>query len=331
MNPEAARQRRSASFMRIMTPCRLGAGLLALGVAMLLLWRVPCGFAGEADESQKVFRFVMSQSVLDDTDPRDVKIAMDLWARELSRSLEVKNYSVRIAGNLEDTLEILKKGDLDLIALSAIDYLKLEDLTKTVPLLLGANNAGKSREHLLLVRSDSGIKTLKQLRGKTIMILSEKRNSLSSIWLDVLLMRRGVWERDAFFARVTDASSYSQSVMSVFFKKADAAIVTRGAYETANALNPQISRRLRIIEKSRDLIGNISCVLPSTSKKYRDMIEDVGMRLHESPTGRQVLTLFKLDRIIRFQPGYLTGLKELLQERDRLRAQKTRKKSRVSR
>lgn len=329
MNPVISCHLLFASFMRIMTSCRLGGWLLALSAAIILLWRVPYAFAEGADESQKIFRFVMSQSVLNDTDPRDVKIAMDLWARELSRSLEVKNYTVRITRNLDDTLEILKKGELDLIALSSLEYLKLKGLAKTVPLLLGANNAGESREHLLLVRNDNGIKTLKQLQGKTIMILSEKKNSLSSIWLDVLLMRQGVWERETFFGRVTESSSYSKAVMAVFFNKADAAIVTRGAYETANALNPQVSRRLLVIEKSRDLIGNISCVLPSTSKKYREMIEDVGMRLHESPTGRQVLTLFKLDKIVRFQPGYLTGLKELLQERDRLLAKKSGKKSRV--
>ncbi|HOP39780.1 MAG TPA: PhnD/SsuA/transferrin family substrate-binding protein [Geobacteraceae bacterium] len=307
------------------------AGLTALAMAVILLWHVPFVYAEEVDQSQDVFRFVMSHSILDHADPQDVKIAMELWARELLRSLDKKKYSVKVSRNFEETQKILQKGDLDFILFSSIDYLKLRDLAKSVPILVGSNDVGESREYLLVVRNDSGIKTVKDLRGKRIALLAEKQGSQGSIWLDVLLMRNGAWNRDAFFLRVLESTSYPRAVMAAFFDKADAAIVTRGAYETANALNPQVGRRLHVIEKSKDLIGRISCILPSTSKKLRSQLEDVGIHLHESPTGRQILTLFKFDRIIRFQPSYLTGLQELLRERDRLLAMKKKRRYRANR
>jgi phosphonate transport system substrate-binding protein len=306
--------------------CRIFVELLAQSMIIMLLWQVPCAFADQDHNSQKIFRLVISQTVLDDTDPRDVKIAMDLWARELSRPLDVKKYKVHISKNLEEMRDIIRKGDLDLVTFSSLEYLKLQGEAKTVPILVGANNVGESREYLVLVRKNSGIKKVKELRGKTITLLSEKKNSMGNLWLDILLMREGVSGRDAFFRYVTESASYSRAIMAVFFDKVDAAVVTRGAYDTANALNPQLNRRLSIIEKSQTLAGNISCILPSTSKKFRGMIEDVGMHLHESPTGQQVLMLFKLDRIVPFQPSYLTGLEDLLLERDRLLEKKTKRK-----
>ena len=106
--------------------------------------------------------------------------------------------------------------------------------------------------------------------------------------------------------------------MAVFFGQADAAIVSRGALETAATLNPQIGNRIVVVSESKSLIGDFTCIPTSVNEKFKQSIEYAALHLHERTAGRQILTLFHIDRVVPFQPSYLDGTIELLRERDRL-------------
>jgi ABC-type phosphate/phosphonate transport system substrate-binding protein len=292
--------------------------LLPLLVAIILSAQGLPAFADQADKMSMSFITGFSPQVLADADARDVDIAMSLWARELARTLPVKKAEIFVAKSLKELQVSITAGDCDLVTLSAFEYLQIRDRAKLLPILVGANNVGRSREYLLLVRSDSGIGTLKDLRGKTIILPAVTKSYMSHLWLEVLLLRVGNQDSRVYFRQVMESGSSSKAMIALFFGKADATIVNRGTFETAKALNPQLGVRLKVIAESKSLAENISCLLASHNQKTKSMVEDAGLHLHDTVTGRQVLTLFKIDRIISYKPSYLDGLVELLQERDRL-------------
>jgi ABC-type phosphate/phosphonate transport system substrate-binding protein len=274
----------------------------------------------------KFVRVGFSTRILSDIDPRDAQAAMELWTRELSLAMGVKAApQTVIFRDNADLITALKRGELSIVSLTALDYLKIRNETGIIPSVVASSNVGKGRNFLLIARRDSGIGTITDLQGKTINLPSAKKQEISHIWLDVLLMREGKRDRSSFFRQVKESTSASQAIMAVFFRRADAAIVSRAAFETSKALNPQIGRQLLVLSESKSLIDDITCIPRTVNEKFRQSIEYAALHLHEKPVGKQIFTLFHIERVIPFQPSYLEGTLELLQERDRLLAKLTRK------
>jgi len=299
--------------------------LFILGSVLLLPAATPASAPIPETELQavapKILRVGFSSRILSDIDPRDAQVAMELWTKELSRSMGIRTVpQTVIFKNTADLLAAVKKGELTIVSLPAVDYLKIRDEVRITPSVVSSSNAGKGRQFILLVRRDSGIRTVADLRGKTVLILPATKNEVSHLWLDVLMMREGNRDRSSFLRQVKEATSASQAIMALFFRQTDAAIVSRGAFETAMDLNPQIGSQLTVISESKSLLGDITCIPDSVNDKLKLSIEYAALHLHERAIGRQIFTLFKIDRTIPYQPSYLSGVSDLLKEHGRLRA-----------
>ncbi len=113
--------------------------------------------------------------------------------------------------------------------------------------------------------------------------------------------------------------------MKVFFKQSDAAVVSRATLGTSIILNPQIGKKVMVIAESKGLLGNITCIPIKTESQTKRLLEETAFHLHETPLGQQIITLFQSGNIIPFNPSYLEGIEELLQEQEELQA-KVKKK-----
>jgi phosphonate transport system substrate-binding protein len=227
--------------------------------------------------------------------------------------------------NTADLLDAVKKGDLIIVSLPALEYLQIRDRAPMAPLVVASSNAGKGRRFVLVVRHDSSIRSLADLRGKSITLLLSSKHEISQLWLSVMLLKEGFRDRDAFFRQTKESTSASQAMMAVFFKQVDAAIISRGAYETNTTLNPQMGKQLSIISESRSLLGDVTCVPDMVEEPLKRAIEKAALNLHESTVGKQMFTLFQIDRTIPFAPAHLDGIEELLRERDHLLAKRIKR------
>jgi hypothetical protein len=135
-------------------------------------------------------------------------------------------------------------------------------------------------------------------------------------------MREGVRDVHDYLGKLADAGKPSQAIPGVFFRQYDAAIVPRGSFETCIAVNPQLGKELIILAESKSLTSEISCIPVTLGKRMRQAIETAALTLHETAVGRQMTTLFHIDRVIPFNPSYLAGLEGLLRERVRLTAKR---------
>lgn len=279
------------------------------------------------DVLPKVVRVGFSARILSDIDPRDAQTAMELWTKELGRSMGIKTQpQTVIFRNTADLLEAVRKRELTIVSLTAIDYLKIHDEVGLTPSVVSKSNAGTARQFVLITRRDSGIRIFSDLRGRTIHLLSPTKQEVSHIWLDVLLMREGNRDRASFFRQVKEAPSASQAIMAVFFRQADASIVSRGALEASKTLNPQIGSQLFVVSETKPLMGDITCIPITVDEKLKRSIEYAAVHLHESTVGRQIFTLFHIDRTILFQPSYLDGISDLLREYARLKVKIAKRK-----
>jgi ABC-type phosphate/phosphonate transport system substrate-binding protein len=274
-----------------------------------------------------VIRVGYSSKLFADVDIRDVQVAMDMWAKELNRIVGVNTFPKSVI--FTDTVsmvEAVKQHKVDMLSLSAIDYLAIKDRVPLEPAFVALNGLDKRHERVLLVRKDKGVTKVIQLKGKTLAVLSRSRDEASLIWLDVVLAREGLREGEKFFGTVREANKASQAILPVFFRQADAAIVSRSAFETMIALNPQIGQQISVLASSKNLLGNISCFHRDLDSGLKKLIIEKAQRLHESAGTKQMFTLLQTDRIVLFQPSYLDSLADLIREHNELTLKVAKKK-----
>jgi ABC-type phosphate/phosphonate transport system substrate-binding protein len=308
---------------------RIHSPLLAICIIVSLLqWTLlDTVAAGQDDDMPKVFRAGFLQRVFLDTDPRDAKAALEVNGREVSRAMGLTaSPSVVMFSDMASMAEAVRRGELELATMPTIEYLRIRGTVPLIPSFVGANNNGQGQRYVVIVRKDSGIRSFSDLKGKSVLLPLLSRHELGHLWLEVLLMQAGKGGPDSFFRQVRESPKVSHAIMGVFFRQADAAVVTRTGLDTSRQLNPQLETQLTIVAESGNLSDGVTCLIPTTPEKFRNSLYRAIMHLNESSSGRQMYTIFQSSGVTPFKASYLEGLEELLREQSRLKTKSAKRK-----
>jgi phosphonate transport system substrate-binding protein len=178
-----------------------------------------------------------------------------------------------------------------------VEYFELAGLGLLDPAFTGTRGKDdESLQLLLVVNQESGVTTISGLRGKSLAIQTDSRADLNRMWIEVLLHDDGLGPADRFFSSLSSVNTPSAAVLPVFFGKVGAGIVDRASFEVMKEMNPQLGLRLRVLAASPPLIKGILCLDKRPLPYREDLIQ--GLRdLHQTPAGRQILMVFKSERM----------------------------------
>jgi len=310
---------------------RVGRGarvFLCLLLWSLIFWQQPGPVAAEPGEAMpKILRVGFLQRQFADLDPRDAKAAIEVQCREISRSLGLGPApQVTIFSDMQSLSAAVRRGELELVTMPGIEYLKLRKTTPLIPSFVAADNSGLGTRYLIITSKDSGIRSFADLKGKTMLLPSLASHDLGQLWLDVLLLKAGKGARDSFFSQVKAPPRMFNAVIGVFLRQADAAVVTRAALDASRQLNPQLEAQLTILVESRNLNDVVLCLIPGSPEKFRNQLYKEIIRRNDSRGGRQLHTIFHSSGVIPFNAASLEGLEELVNEHDHLKGLSGRRK-----
>ena len=291
----------------------------SLAVAGVLLG--PSRGDGEADPAT-LMRVGYSGRMSVEVGREDVQVAVELWARQVTTKMG-HQVSPRISffDDSESLRAAIESESLDMVVLPVLDFLDLRDQVSIDPCLVSQFGGRWGYEFVLVTHRAKGINRLQQLEASKLVLHTRSApTSLELIWLETLLGREGVNRAEEFFGEVRQVAKTSPAILAVLFGQADAALVTRQAYETMAELNPQLRTDLQIIATSPGYIPTVTCFLRNTDPAKREVMYEGALELHTYPKGQQILTLFANDRVIPFAESYLQGILELKSEYQRLGA-----------
>ncbi len=307
--------------------CIVIIALLCTLISNGLILPVTSAAAENEGSTPTVFRTGFMQSVFADTDVRDAKIVLETHSREVARLLGLNlSASVTMFSDIGHLTEAIRKNELELAAIPSLDFLRIRKNVPLIPSFVGSNMATQGISYLIIARKDSGVSSFSDLKNKSILLPPVAFFEPSHLWLEVLLMKTGKESRDTFFHQVKESPKVSKAIMGVYFRQADAAVVTRAGFDTSCQLNPQLGTQLTVLAESPNLCDIVVCMLPSTSRKFRNDLSKSMLQLNETKTGKQMYTIFKSGGMALFKPEYLVGLEGLLRERALLIANKNKRK-----
>ena len=78
-------------------------------------------------------------------------------------------------------------------------------------------------------------------------------------------------------------------------------------------MNPQVGRMLKVVLQSEPYLDTVACIRRGgwDAEHYREDLISALEELTDDPAGHQIMTMFKFDRLMRFENRYLQSVRAL--------------------
>jgi ABC-type phosphate/phosphonate transport system substrate-binding protein len=279
------------------------AGCILL-VCSLALGQAPAG-------REESLHIAFSSSLFMDVNRTDALAAIKAWAiagqKERGRTVTTE---VQILSGEDAIQETLKNRKADMLALTALEFLKIKNLQDYDPLFVPCIKSKVSQEYIILCHISSGISSLEDLKGKSLLMLTAPHSGFNRIWLENLLAPKGVHNIDDFFRKITMAEKVSKAILPVFFRQSDACLVAKSSFETMGELNPQLRKELKTLATSPPFLSAVVCLRTDYEPKLKSALIESLETLHQYPHGQQIMTILKIDKLIPFEWMMLDNTKK---------------------
>jgi ABC-type phosphate/phosphonate transport system substrate-binding protein len=264
----------------------------------LLLLVALSGESHADDSSANSFRIGFSRSMFTDVNENDVLAAVKVWGHTVAKESHIPTVAEPFVFKEYATmLDALRRKQIDVMALTLVEFGPLSKEINFGPIFVADTGERFTVQYILLVHGGGVIRNVSELKGRSIAFHQNSMTCLSEIWLDTLLCQNGLPSVRNISGKVTTDTKLGKVVLPVFFRQADACVVTQSGFETLKELNPQLEKQLKIIATSSEIVPALFAFRADYAPPFKADLMAALHDLHKSPAGHQVLTIFKCDRI----------------------------------
>jgi phosphonate transport system substrate-binding protein len=268
--------------------------------------------SAEQIEKAKPVYIVFTSSMVAEMNPRDAVAAVQVFGDQIIKRRKLSGSPViKICDGKEELRNLLKREEADVVALCIDEYLSLESSALLGSGLAGLRNENWAEQYVLLVRTADGIRKLADLNGKRLTTLYGRRMGLALQWLNIQLQENNLPDYSHFFGQIKQSTKTSGAILPVFFKQADACLATQSGFETMVQLNPQIGKQLLPIKISPSVLPSLICLRRNLDAASKESYRQALLDLDVDAGGRQVLTLFSLDKLIPIAQAHISNALEI--------------------
>ena len=187
----------------------------------------------------------------------------------------------------EEVNALLGAGNIDLAFICSGPYVTGKGIFGFRPLAAPFIMSKETYRSYLIVRRDSPIDRLDQLRGKTVAYTDPDSNT-GCLLPRYLLFQRG--EIDArFFGKTIFTHSHDNSILAVSRNLADGAFVHEQIWEYLHRKKPEYTQGTRVIYRSEPFGNPPVVVSPKLAASVADRIQQLLFSMHTDPDGRRIL------------------------------------------
>ncbi|MBN1825690.1 MAG: phosphate/phosphite/phosphonate ABC transporter substrate-binding protein [Candidatus Eisenbacteria bacterium] len=222
-----------------------------------------------------------------------------------------------VSHNYDDLIEGVGKNEVDFAWLSPLSYVKAERSGVARVLLKSVRGAEPFYYGAIVVRRDSGIRTIRELQGKR-MGWAYPSSTAGFMFTKAALHAQGI-DVDAYFASNTFIGGYDEIVKAVLHGRIDAGAVfandtenRRGAW--TQYLEPRDSRKLKAVFYTKPIPGDTitgSKPFIEANPKITNEILRRLLEMGDDPAGKKLLyDLYQVDYLVDAESGDYESVRE---------------------
>ena len=259
---------------------------IALACMLILSSAVVPATAGDAEQLRIAFiAYQNPDQMLEDIQP-----VVDYLEEELQ--VEIKHF---MATDYAGVVEALRNETADAGFMGPLQYVMAHHFAGAYPIVGEVYGDSPTYSARIFVRKNSGIRTLKELRGKTIAFVDPISSSGYMYPLDTFRSAGLISKKedaDKFFKKVYFAGGDEQAIRAVFNKFVDAAGIGQYAY---SLLRPEERDEIMHIAESRPLPSHCVVVRKGLPRERATALQESLLALNEGPRRDLLRNLYNVD------------------------------------
>lgn len=266
-------------------------------------------FAVAGDTStEESFRVGYYLGALPDISNEDLEISLKLLADEIGKQAGI-NTQVTIFNDLALMRNEFEQGKINFVTASSLDINKYFD-AELFANGFKINTINESSETIIVMtRKNEGLDNFKNLRGKSLSLV--EFNPISELYVDYLSRTNFKKNYKEAFNKIIKEKKSQQAILKLFFGQTDVICIYQNALKIATELNPQLETKLQVIAKITSMPQAIGLFHKNTPASFAEKVIADASELDKYPRGRQLLQLFKADKLVPAKLDDLSAVKQL--------------------
>ena len=232
-------------------------------VASLLPGFVAGQWLGAAVDEAPVLQFEvgLTRSAISNVNANDARA---VYGALFNAAADSRGYRMKSEVTLyEDTATFaaaIRADRLHLATLDACQFLEMEREPNLRPYFVTSADGRIGRKYLVVVRKGQGLRTLADLRGRSVLCLESIRNNVCRSRRETLLPDDPAGPASAFFDSLESVAKPTSAVLPVLFGQKAACIVDDTGCNLMTELNPQVGTALEVIATSAQFADIVICL-----------------------------------------------------------------------
>lgn len=268
--------------------------------------------ADSGADQQLMLKAGISASSFPDVSAADIEVTIKLLVEEIGKNAGFEAHLAAYTDEREMQQDF-ESGKINFVATSSLIMARDYDNN-----LFGSGirflREAQSPEQMLII-GNSNYKELSELRGKRLVLA--QNDPLTELYMDYIALQNFKKSYQNSF-KILSPSKVNQLLLKVFFGEADVTVVYFHFYKIALEMNPQLEEKLRIFAKLDNIPPAGAFFHKDTPVEFQEKIIQSAMRMGEEPRGKQLMDIFRTDRIYRADVRDLIPAKQLFEARQQL-------------
>lgn len=291
-------------------PWKLKASVFLL--VMMGLFFTVYAWAGSDLASKPMLMVGISAQAFPDVSVADIEVTIKLLAEELGES---SGYEVMVTAYTDEKRlqQDFEQGNINFVVTSSL-ILALEYDQALLTDGFRFMRESEFPDRLLIVGQQRY--ELNEFRGKRVVLA--QHDPMNELNMDHFVWKIFKQDYKSSFKVLPPAEKVNQLLLKVFFGEADLTSVYQNFYETALELNPQLRTRLKVLAQMDNVPAAGAFFRKDTQETFREKVILEALHMADKPRGKQLMEMFKCDRIVRSGVEDLMPAKQLFNARQRL-------------
>jgi phosphonate transport system substrate-binding protein len=221
-------------------------------------------------------------------------------ADELAKLIE-KETGLKVKGsvgsNYSAVVEAMGTGHIDIGWLNPFSYVLAHNRYGVEPLLITTRHGSRSYDGVIITRKDSGINSLKDLKGKKFAFVDPLSTS-GTIYPELAMMAAGI-DPKKDLGQTIFAGGHDKVVIAVYQKQADAGAIYGGGGSDARArvetTIPDVMDKTKVIAHTDQIPNDNVSVRQELPGDIQSKLKTALLKITGTDDGRRIFETYDID------------------------------------